>query len=297
VAKRTVGEITFNFLNYLVFGLFTLLCIFPFYYIFINTISDNQLVATGKILFAPRGIHFSNYVTVFKLRGLSQAAFISVARTVLGTALTLVGSSFLAYAFTKKELWGRRFWYRFVVITMYFNAGLIPWFVTMKLLGMLNNFWAYVLPGTVAAFYVILIKTFMEQLPPSMEESAAVDGAGYLTRFRHIVMPLSVPILATIAIFSSVGQWNSFMDTVFLMRSSRLFTLQYLLYQYLNEVNSIAILLRTSPSYQHLDLSRMLTPTSIRMTITIVVVFPILVVYPFFQRYYVTGIMIGAVKG
>jgi putative aldouronate transport system permease protein len=297
LARRSLGEICFNVVNYLVFGLFVFLCVFPFYYIFINTISDNQLASTGKILLLPKGIHFANYVAVFKLRGLGHAAFISVSRTILGTVLTLVGSSFLAYAFTKKELWKRKLWYRFLIITMYFNAGLIPWYVTMKMLGMTNNYWAYVLPGTVVAFYVILLKTFMEQIPSSMEESAQVDGAGYVMRFSRIIMPLSLPILATIAIFSSVGQWNSFMDTVFLMRSSRLYTLQYLLFQYLSEANALAILMRSSPRYQNLDLSRMLSPLSIRMTITIVVVFPIMVVYPFFQRYYVTGIMIGAVKG
>jgi putative aldouronate transport system permease protein len=286
-----------DILIYSSFGIFTLMCVFPFYYMFINTISDNDLVSAGKILLVPKGVHFRNYISVFQLRGLGRTAFISFARTSLGTLLTLIGSSFLGYVFCRREMWKRRFWYRLVVVTMFFHAGLIPWFVTMKMLGMVNNFLAYIVPSMVAPFYVVLFKTFFEQIPSSLEESAQMDGAGYLLRFVRIVIPVSLPILATIAIFSSVTQWNSFQDTLFLMRSSRLYTLQFQLYQYLNEVNSIAETMRSSPSARFIDPSRLLTPTAIRMTISIVVVFPILLVYPFFQRYFVKGIMIGAIKG
>jgi putative aldouronate transport system permease protein len=295
--KFNAGNVAFNALNYFLLAFFTLICIFPFYYIFINTISNNDMVAKGKVLFYPIGIHFENYMQVFAVRGLGDAALISLGRTVLGTLLTLLGSSFLGYALSRHEMWKRKIWYRFVVITMYFNAGLIPWFVTMKMLGMVDNFLAYIIPATVVPFYLILFKTYVEQIPASLEESAQVDGAGYLTRFIRIILPLSLPILATIAIFASVGQWNSFIDTLFLARTSKLYTLQFLLYQYLNEVNSIAAALRNSPMAANMDPSKMLTPTSIRMTISMIVVLPILFVYPFFQRFYVKGIMIGAVKG
>jgi len=295
--KKTTSEYTFQILNYLIFTLFTLVCIFPFYYIFINTISDNHLVTTGKILFLPKGTHFTNYFEVFNMRGLGNAMLISIARTVLGTTLTLIGSCFLGYTLSKNEMWKRKLWYRFVVVTMYFNAGLIPWYVTMKNLGLTNNFLAYVLPGIVSPFFLILFKTYVESIPASLEESAQLDGAGYLIRFFVIVLPLAVPIIATIAVFASVGQWNSFLDTVFLMKKSNLFTLQYVLYQYLNEVNAIAATLRNSPTSQNIDPSKLLSPVSIRMTISMVVVLPILFVYPFFQRYFVKGIMIGAVKG
>ena len=295
--KKAPSDLVFQICNYALFTLFTLICVFPFYYIFINTISDNHLVKTGKILFLPVGLHFTNYVQVFKMRGLGNATLISVARTVLGTTFTLIGSCFLGYTLSKTEMWKRKLWYRFVVITMYFNAGLIPWYVTMKNLGLTNNFWAYVLPGIVSPFFLILFKTYVESIPASLEESAQLDGAGYLMRFFVIVLPLAVPIIATIAVFASVGQWNSFLDTVFLMKQSKLFTLQYVLYQYLNEVNAIAATLRNSPTAQNLDPSKLLSPVSIRMTISMVVVLPILFVYPFFQRFFVKGIMIGAVKG
>ncbi len=295
--RLTVGNVAFSVFNYFILAFFTFVCVFPFYYILINTISDNDLVAKGKVLLLPIGVHFQNYVQVFGIRGLGQSALVSFGRTVIGTLFTLLGSSFLGYALCRREMWRRRFWYRFVVITMYFNAGIIPWFVTMKMLGMVDNFWAYVLPALVIPFYLILFKTYVEQIPASLEESAQVDGAGYLVRYVRIIVPLSTPILATIAIFASVGQWNSFIDTLFLMRRSSLYTLQFLLYQYLNEVNALASALRQSPMAANMDPSKLLTPTSIRMTISMIVVLPILFVYPFFQRFFVKGIMIGAVKG
>ncbi|HET6485225.1 MAG TPA: carbohydrate ABC transporter permease [Spirochaetia bacterium] len=296
--KASVGRIAFEALVWVAFLLFTLICVFPFYYIFINTISDNKLAETGKVLFLPVGIHLQNYVQVARIRGLVHAALVSVARTVLGTAFTLLGSSWLGYCLSKREMWMRKLSYRFVVVTLYFNAGLIPWFVTMKMLGLVNNFWAYVLPAIVSPFYLILFKTFIESIPEALEESAQMDGAGYVARYLRIILPLSTSILATIAVFASVGQWNSFVDTLFLMTKSNLFTLQFLLYQYLNEVNSIAALMRTSPQYgQTIDPSKLLNATSIRMTISMVVVIPILIVYPYFQRFFVKGIMIGAIKG
>ncbi|HIU46109.1 MAG TPA: carbohydrate ABC transporter permease [Candidatus Fimadaptatus faecigallinarum] len=283
---------------YVIFTLFTLLCVFPFYYIFINTISNNQLVTRGQIMFWPVGVHLGNYREVLKLNGLAQAAFISVARTVLGTGLTLLGTMFLGYAMSRQEYWHHKFWYRFVVITMYFNAGLIPWFINMKNLGLLNNFLAYILPGMVSPFYMILYKTYVESIPASLEESAQLDGAGYLVRFFRIIFPLSMAMLATIAVFTAVAQWNSFTDTLFLMTSSKMYTLQFLLYQYLSEADSVAALIRSNPAMvSTMDMSNTLTATSVRMTITVVVVLPVLCVYPFFQRFFIKGIMIGAVKG
>lgn len=296
--KVKIGDRIFDVFNTSIFLIFTFICVFPFYYIFINTISDNSLAAAGKILFYPIGIHFGNYLEVIKLKGVGLAALVSLARTVLGTLLTLLGSAFLGYAFSKAEYWHRKFWYRFVVIAMYFSAGLIPWFVTMKSIGLYNNFFAYILPSMVIPFYVILFKTFVEQMPAALEESVQIDGGGYMFRFIYIILPLSTPILATIAVFSCAGQWNAFLDTLFLVKSQSLFTLQYIMYQYLNQVNALAMLMRTSQG-TNINVSAMalLTPTSVRMTISFVVVIPILFVYPFLQRYFVKGIMIGAIKG
>lgn len=282
---------------YLAFTVFALICVIPFYYIFINTISDNQMVSWGQISILPRGIHFNNYVEVMRQGGLGQAAFISVARTVVGTILTILGSMFLGYAMSRPEYWMHKLWYRFVVVTMYFNAGIIPWFLTMKHLGLTNRFAAYVVPGIVAPFYMILYKTYVESIPASLEESAQLDGAGYLSRFIRIIFPLSKPMLATIAVFTAVGQWNSFNDTLFLIKDTKLFTLQYILYQYLHEAERLAERMRSSSAASMAQANTTLTSTAIRMTTTMVVVFPIMCVYPFFQKYFTKGIMIGAVKG
>ncbi|OPJ58395.1 carbohydrate ABC transporter permease [Clostridium oryzae] len=295
--KYTAGDIVFNICNYGFFALFTLICIFPFYYIFINTISNNDLSARGLVTFWPRGIHFDNYINVLKIPGLGRAAMISLGRTVIGTVLTVLASAFLGYLFTKKEMWGRRVWYRFVVITMYFNAGIIPWYITMMNLHLTNNFLAYIIPTIVSPFNIILVKTFVESIPASLEESAQIDGAGYMTIFAKILLPLIKPILATIAVFSAVGQWNSFTDTLFLVTDEKLFTLQFQLYKYLNESSSLAAAMKGGTSAAAANLAHMQTSTSIRMTVTMIVVLPILFVYPYFQRFFVKGVMIGAVKG
>ncbi|HPF87748.1 MAG TPA: carbohydrate ABC transporter permease [Candidatus Limiplasma sp.] len=296
--RHTFGEILFNIFNYAFFALFTLVCIFPFYYLFINTISDNHLVSLGQITLYPKGIHFENYVQVLKIEGLADAALTSVARTVLGTIWTVGGSAFLGYLVTKKEMWHRKLFYRLIIITMYFNAGLIPWYMNMRMLGFLDSFWAYVIPCLVSPYNVILVKTFIENVPPSLEESAHLDGAGYIVSFTNVILPLITPIMATLAIFSAVYQWNSFIDTMVLMPSGKHYTLQYVLYKYQNEANALAALMRTSQDTSSVaNLSTKQTALSVRMTVAMVVVFPILLVYPYFQKYFVKGIMIGAVKG
>jgi putative aldouronate transport system permease protein len=298
LTRRKYGDVLFNVLNYTFFAVFTIICIFPFYYLFINTISSNDLSSRGLVTFYPKMIHLTNYVEVLQVKGLSQAALVSVGRTVVGTLLTVVASAFLGFLFTKQKMWGRRFWYRFVIITMYFNAGIIPWYIIMMNLNLTNNYLAYILPAIVSPFYVILVKTFVESIPEVLQESAEMDGAGYLTIFSRIIMPLITPIAATIAIFSAVSQWNSFVDTLFLMTDSKYYTLQFVLYKYLNESTSLAAIIRNSQgSGGNIDLTNMQTATSVRTTVSMIVVLPILFVYPFFQRFFVKGIMIGAVKG
>ena len=292
------GDIIFNIVNYTVFALITLACVFPFYYLFINTISSNEAVRLGQIQLYPKGIHFQNYIEVLKIPGIVDALFVSVARTVLGTVWTVGGSAILGYLVTKQEMWLRKVWYRLIVITMYFSAGLIPWYMNLRMLGFLDNFWVYVIPGLVSPYNVILVKTFIEGLPPALEESATLDGAGYMRVFFSVIMPLITPILATLCIFSAVGQWNSFTDTMMLMPSGKYYTLQFLLYKYQNEASSLAALVRNTQDASSLaNVATKQTALSVRMTVAMVATFPILLVYPFFQRYFVKGIMIGAVKG
>jgi putative aldouronate transport system permease protein len=296
-SKLRFIDAAFDTFIYVFFIVFTLMCVFPFYYIFINTISANDLVSQGIVLLLPKGIHLGNYAKVLELRGLPNAVFISVARTVVGTLLSVLCTAFVAYAVSKKKLWHRKFVYRFFIVTMYFNAGLIPGYLNIRALHLDNTFLIYVI-GVVSAFNLILVKTYVESIPESLEESAEIDGAGYLTVFFRLILPLCQPILATIAVFTAVGQWNSFMDTVLYIRTSRLFTLQFLLWQYLNQATVIANAMRSAAAQGgYFDPSAMLTTTSVRMTIAMVVTLPVLFIYPFFQRHFVKGIMMGAIKG
>ncbi|MGN7761352.1 carbohydrate ABC transporter permease [Paenibacillus sp. 22594] len=284
---------------YVLFSLFAFMCVYPFYSIIINTISANDLSAKGEIAFWPRGIHFQNYVDVFKIPGLWNAFVISLGRTVIGTLLTVGASAFLGFMFAQEDMWGKKFWYRFTIITMFFNAGIIPWYLTMRSLHLTNSFLAYILPSIVAPFFIILVKTFVESTPKELQQAASIDGAGIFTIFYKIILPISKPILATVAIFSAVNQWNSFQDTLLLVTDSKLYSLQFILYNYINQASSLSTMvnLQNAGSTAMASLSTKQTTTSIRMTVTIIVVAPILLVYPIFQRFFVKGIIIGAVKG
>lgn len=297
IKSHSVSDHILDIVNYIVFSLFAFVCVYPFYYIFINTISNNKLSERGDVLWFPKEVHFQNYVDALKIPGLGQATMISLSRTIIGTALTVFVAAFLGYMFTRETLWKRKFWYRFVVITMYFNAGIIPWYLTMMNLGLTNNFLGYILPAIVSPFYIILTKTYIENTPKELQEAADCDGAGVLTIFFKIMLPISKPILATIAIFSAVGQWNSFQDTLLLMTQEKYYTLQFILYRYLQSSQSLTAIINATAGSMEAMLANAQTQTSIRMTVTIIVALPILLVYPIFQRFFVKGIMIGAVKG
>ena len=297
--KRTMGDVTFDILNHAFFLIFTIMCIFPFYYIFINTISDNDLVRKGAINFIPRGIHLGNYASMMNVGDVGTALFVTVARTVLGTVLMVLASAFVGYLVTKQEMWGRKIWYRCLIVTMYFNAGLIPWYLNMSMLGLTNSFWAYVIPGIVAPYNIILVKTYIESIPGELEESAMIDGASYMTIFRKLIWPLSKPILAPIAIFGAVGNWNSFTDSLILMPDApALHTLQHKLYTYLNAATNLKSVMNSgSGSVTGAAAANVLNAKTIKYTISMVTVLPILMVYPFMQRCFEKGIMLGAVKG
>lgn len=296
--KQSFGDALISVLIYIFYAVFAFICVYPFYYIFINTISNNDLSQKGLIIFLPHGIHFENYIKAIKIPGLLNAAIISISRTVIGTLLTTMTTAFMGYMFTRESLWHRKFWYRFVIVTMYFNAGIIPWFLTMRNLHLTNNFWGYILPTIVSPFYIILAKTFVESIPKELQQAAEIDGAGTLTMFYRVILPVIKPILATVAIFAAVAQWNAFQDTLLLMTDNKLYSLQFILYQYINQASSLKQLVNSSSGAAVAQsVATVQTATSIRMTVTIIVVAPILLIYPIFQRYFVRGIMIGAVKG
>lgn len=296
--KLSWQDAIFFGIDYAFFFVFTISCLFPFYYLFINTISDAQLVGKGMISFIPRGINIQNYLALRNVDDLGNSLLVSLARTVLGTTLMVIASGFVGYLVTKQEMWNRKFFYRFLVITMYFNAGLIPWYLNMSMLGLTNSFWAYIIPSIVAPYNIILVKTYIESIPAELEESAFIDGASHMKVFASIIWPLSKPILATIAIFGAVGNWNSFQDSLILMQNSpNLFTLQHRLYVYLNSSSNLAAVMNSAGSGSNAALDYANNGKIIKYTISMVSIIPILMVYPFMQRYFEEGIMLGAVKG
>lgn len=297
--KTSKGDRTFQVINILIFAIFAIICAYPFYYLIINSISANDLSASGKVNFLPHGFQLENYVKVFQLNGLGTAAMVSLGRTVIGTICTVLASVYLGFMFTQQRMWHRKLWYRFMVITMYFNAGLIPMYMTMKTLHLTNSFWVYIIPAIVQPFNIIMAKTYVESIPPALQEAAEIDGAGTMTVFAKVILPTCKPIMATIAIWSAVGQWNSFQDTLIYITDQKLYSLQYLLYTYLNQASSLTTMVQQSGGNVSAvaNLATQQTPTSIRMTISVIVVLPILFVYPIFQKSFVKGIMIGSVKG
>ncbi len=295
----SAGDRTLEIVCIIIFTIAAILCMYPFYYVIINSISANDISARGDVIFWPKGLHFHNFTSAFKIEGLPRAFLISILRTVIGTSFTVMASAYLGYMFTLEKMWLRKVWYRIIIATMYFNAGVIPMYLIMRQLHLTNNFWVYILPVIVSPFNLVLTKTFVEAVPREMLEAAEIDGAGTLKIFTSIIIPVIKPIMATVAIFSAVGQWNAFQDTLIYCTDNKLYPLQFVLYQYLNQASSLASLAQSTTSTQSLAAAAATsqTTTSVRMTITVIVVLPIMLIYPIFQKYFEKGIMIGAVKG
>lgn len=286
----------FDILNYILLFLFALICFYPFYYIFIYSLSMPGDAARGGFYFLPPKFSLINYQKLLVRQDIYSSAFISTLRTLIGTALTVFCSSLMGYLVTKKQLIFRKFIYRAIVITMYLNAGLIPYYITIKTIHLTNNFLIYILPSAVSAFYVILIKTYIEQLPAAVEESAMIDGAKYWRIFISIVFPVCGPIIATVTIFAAVGQWNTWQDNFFFISNPKLNVLQFELWRILNSAQLAATTAQQTGQVDA-NLAKNMTPVSIRMTITMITTIPIMLVYPLLQRHFIKGILIGAVKG
>nr|WP_244213918.1 carbohydrate ABC transporter permease [Paenibacillus barcinonensis] len=267
-------------------------------YPFLNTIAvsfNNGLdTIRGGIYLWPREWTLQNYISVFQNPNLTQAAFISVARTVVGTVVQLFCTAMLAYVLSRKEYMFNKLVTTLFVITMYFSGGLIPGYMLIKQVGLLNSFWVYIIPGLIGVFNMIVIRTYIQGLSEGLIESAKMDGAGDFRIFLRIVLPLSKPVLATVALFIAVGQWNSWFDSMLYTAGNRnLTTLQYELMKLLSSSTSQGGTVNVD---QYKNVTNMVTPVSIRAAITIVTAMPIVVLYPFLQKYFVTGLTIGGVK-
>lgn len=297
--RRRADEKALHAISAVLITIFMLMCLYPFWNVFINSIATKEEAARG-VYFFPKEPTFTVYADVLRDGKLLHSLLISVARTVLSTVGCVLFSAMFAYLMTQKDLPCRKAIYRFAIITMYVGGGLIPWYLVMKLYGLYNNFWVYVIPNLLGVYYCILIKTFIEGLPTSLEEAARIDGAGFFTLFFRIILPLSKPILATVALYQAVGQWNSYQDNYLLVQDTNLQTVQ-MTYNYVRQAESIAKAMQQATGSGMASLAdaaaNNTTADSIRNATTILSMLPIMLVYPFLQKYFAKGVMLGAVKG
>ena len=290
--KTSVADKVFVTLNTLFMIMFVIITLYPVLNTLAISLNDGTDALRGGIYLLPRKFTWKNYITVLQKDYLIMGAYITVARTVIGTALALFANAILAFIVSRKRFMFKKQLSLFWVITMYVNGGMIPTFLLFKTLHLTNSFWVYVIPGMFSAFNMLVIRTYMNGISDSLEESAQLDGAGYTTIFLKIISPLCKPVYATVALFVAVGQWNSWFDAMLYNRmSANLTTLQYELMKLLSSVtnqgNSVEAMKNAAGS---------VTPTSVRAAATILTMLPIICLYPFLQRYFVTGLTIGGVK-
>lgn len=290
--KGTSGDKVFTVCNTIFMILFVVITLYPILNTVAISFNDGTDALRGGIYLWPRKWSLKNYATVIQKDNLITGAYITVLRTVVGTVLSLAINAILAFIISRKRFLFKKELSLFWVITMYVNGGLIPTFLLYKGLGLTNSFWVYVIPGMVSAFNMLVIRTYMNGLPDSLEESAQLDGAGYTTIFLKIISPLCKPVYATVALFVAVGQWNSWFDAMLYNRmSANLTTLQYELMKLLSSVTN-----QSSSAEAMKNAAGTVTPTSIRAAATIVTILPIVCLYPFLQKYFVAGLTLGGVK-
>ncbi|WP_433583815.1 carbohydrate ABC transporter permease [Paenibacillus amylolyticus] len=272
--------------------------IYPFVNMIAVSFNNANDAIRGGIYLWPRVWTLDNYKYIFGESDIYHATLISALRTVIGTVVSVFCTAMLAYTVSRQEFVLRKFVTMFFVFTMYFSGGLIPGYLLIRDLGLIGSFWVYIIPGVIGVFNMIVIRSFIEGLPEGILESARIDGAGEFTTFIRVVLPLTIPAMATVSLFVAVGQWNSWFD-VFLYNSSNkeLSTLQYELMKIL-QTSTTSATSSASDAYQSAESNATaVTPTSIRATMTIIASVPILMVYPFLQKYFVQGMTIGGVKG
>lgn len=300
--RRTqIGNAIFNVINALVLAFLVVVTVYPFWNTIAISFNDGLNSIAGGITLFPRKFTWQNYKALFVTNQIFSAFGISVSRTILQTVFSVFCTSMLAYALSRKEFVLKKPLTSILVVSMYVSAGIIPNYMLIKNLGLLNNYMVYIIPNLVDVFNFILVRTYINGLPDSFVESARIDGANEFKIFLEIIMPLIVPSIAMICLFVAVGAWNSWFDT-YLYASARpkLYSLQYVLMQFLNssqnqsnsaaDANSMAVAAASGST------SAMVTPISLRSSITVIATLPILVVYPFMQKYFIVGMTIGGVK-
>jgi putative aldouronate transport system permease protein len=292
--KRTVPGQVFDLFNAIFMLAFTFVMVYPFINILAISFNNGTDASRGGIYFWPRMFTLINYEFVFSNEKLLRGFGVSVLRVVVGTATGVIGNALLGYIVSCRSFYGRKFMRLLFIITMYFSGGLIPTYLLMIRLGLMNTFTVFWLPAIFSAYYMILATSFIQNLPESLFESAKIDGASEMLVFSRIVLPLSVPLLACLAIYIGVSQWNSWFDVSLYSKNGRWDNLQIMLYRLLNQAEALTKILE---EHRMVEKMRSVQPQTVRAATTIVVTVPILFIYPFLQRYFISGITIGAVKG
>lgn len=292
--KTPKEDLVFDIVTYTVMIVVLIVTLYPFLNVLAISLNDSTDTVRGGIHIWPRQFSLENYKTVFGFGSLLTGLEISILRTLIGTFLGIITASMLAYTLSRVDFQGRKFISIFLALTMYFSGGLIPTYILMRDLGLMNSFWVYILPGLISAFNVFIVRSFIDGLPYALQESAKIDGANDFTIYWRIILPLCKPVLATIALFLAVGQWNAWFDTYLYNGSSdHLTTLQFELMKVLQSTTSGN---QDAHSQNTTEMMSKVSPQSVKMAITIIVSLPILVVYPFLQKYFVKGMTLGAVK-
>lgn len=279
---------------YTVLILLSFTALYPFWNTLVISLNVGSDTSTGGLTFWPREFTTYNYEVIFSDSRFFRAMGISVARTVSGTLLSVLFTALMAFALAKKELKGKRVYMIAAIITMYFQGGLIPTYLWLRQLGLFDNFWVLIIPGILNIWNLIVFRTFFQGLPEELEESAKLDGCNYYGLFFRIVLPVSGPILATLSLFTAVGYWNEWFNAGILVNNANLLPVQNYLMNMINSSSAQELLSQMGSGVN--VVSQTVTPKSLQMTAVMVVSLPIIMVYPFLQKYFVKGVMIGSLK-
>lgn len=292
--KSSISGIIFDSFNALFMFFFCVSIIIPFWDMLMMSFSSAEEAMSLTLRLWPEKWHISAYVFTFRNSQIIDAYIVTIARTIIGVAFSLLVNISMAYALSKKELPFHNFLTVLIIIPMFFGGGLIPTYLLIKNLGLYNTFWVYVIPGAFASYNIILLRNYFFNMDHNLEEAALIDGATNTRIMFQIVMPLAKPIIATVALWGMVGHWNEWMSCLIYIKNSKLYTLQYILRRMINDDR---LLTEEMKAFNRDNLSANFVTRNLQAAITIIIIAPILSTYPFLQKYFVKGIMIGALKG
>lgn len=280
---------------YIVVCLICLVALYPFYYVLIQSFADPEEVIKGTTYLWPKKFYFGSYEMILGDMKMWKAYGYTILYVVAGTILALITSVLGAYPLSVKNLAGRKWVVKFLIITMYFSGGLIPTFLLMTKLNLYNNIWAMIIPGAVSVWNIILVRTFFMDIPEALKESAVIDGAGHIRILTAIMIPLAKPVLAVISIYTVVGIWNSWFNAMLYLPNSELHPLQFYLYRVMiQQTATIADTTDIASMQQYLQ--QVLKNFQLKYALIIFTTLPVIFTYPFFQKYFVKGVMVGSLK-